>query len=185
MNDSQISLLRSILKIGGGYLIAKGLVDDNQLETVISSLLTLGAVVWGMLHRSGGDPTSSSNGRTGLFLVLGLCGLLALPGCTMSPQKTIYNSHVTVQATVERVMQGWGDYVAKYHPPVEQEQAVADALEQYKAAEIVAIDASRMAAAALSAGTNAPAITAGVDAAQQAAQGRLTDLVSLIQQFKK
>lgn len=38
--------VRDILKIGGGVLVAKGIVTDGQLETLLGAVLVLGPVIW-------------------------------------------------------------------------------------------------------------------------------------------
>jgi len=50
--DSVQSLLRGILKIGGGYLLAKALADGNTAEAVIAGAVALVAIVWGVRHRA-------------------------------------------------------------------------------------------------------------------------------------
>lgn len=53
MNIDQLgSLIRAIVKIGGGYLIAKGVASDNQVEAISAGVLALAAVLWGYYHRS-------------------------------------------------------------------------------------------------------------------------------------
>jgi len=49
MNQDQIlSNVRSILKIVGAAVIAKGYGSDSQVETVIGALITVVGVVWSM-----------------------------------------------------------------------------------------------------------------------------------------
>lgn len=52
MSDTTQTILRSILKIGAGYLISKGIVDGSGAEVLISSILGAGGVVWGIMHRT-------------------------------------------------------------------------------------------------------------------------------------
>ena len=71
MNDTSQTLLRAVLKIGGGMLVAKGLADDSQAETIIAGILAGLAVLWGLWHRkSSGGPKQGQ--------LLALTGLLAL-----------------------------------------------------------------------------------------------------------
>lgn len=51
MNDSNVSLLRSVLKIGGGILIARGLATSDQIEYIGAGAVALFAVIWGYVHR--------------------------------------------------------------------------------------------------------------------------------------
>ena len=46
------TLIRSILKIGAGILIAKGCADESTGEVIVAGLTALIAVVWGMFHRT-------------------------------------------------------------------------------------------------------------------------------------
>lgn len=48
------TLIRSILKIGGGYFVAKGFTDDSTAEIIISGLVALIGIIWGLVHRSDG-----------------------------------------------------------------------------------------------------------------------------------
>lgn len=99
------TLIRALLKIGGGFLIAKGLADDNQVETIIAGLCAAFGIVWGLWHRtqppddsagavmvnySPGDPTESPPARptlrpTLLLAVLGLSVFLFY-GCAFNRQ---------------------------------------------------------------------------------------------------
>lgn len=49
--DSIQSLLCAGLKIGGGYLLAKGLADESAVEAISAGVLASGAVLWGIRHR--------------------------------------------------------------------------------------------------------------------------------------
>ncbi len=52
MNDAIRSLLRAVLKIGGGYLVAKGLADDDTAQVIVSGLVALFSIIWGILDRN-------------------------------------------------------------------------------------------------------------------------------------
>jgi hypothetical protein len=52
MNDTTQTLVRSVLKVGGGYLVAKGITDDAHLETAIAGVLVIGGIIWGLIHRT-------------------------------------------------------------------------------------------------------------------------------------
>jgi hypothetical protein len=83
MNDQTQTLIRSVLKIGGGYLMAKGLADSNQVETIGAGIFAALAILWGYLHRTPTAPSSGkANGpKSGALLALGLAGCLAFSGC--------------------------------------------------------------------------------------------------------
>lgn len=42
--------IRDVLKIGGGLLVARGLVSDGQLETLLGAVLVLGPVIWSQIR---------------------------------------------------------------------------------------------------------------------------------------
>jgi hypothetical protein len=39
-------LVRHILTAGGGYLVAKGMIDEGSVETVVGAIIALAGVVW-------------------------------------------------------------------------------------------------------------------------------------------
>ena len=45
--DTILSLLRHALTFGGGFLVAKGLVSESSLGTLIPSLVAAVGAVWG------------------------------------------------------------------------------------------------------------------------------------------
>lgn len=49
MNETYQSILRSVLKVGAGVLVTKGLTDSAGAETIVGSLIGLISVVWGIL----------------------------------------------------------------------------------------------------------------------------------------
>jgi len=110
-----------------------------------------------------------------LFQVLLLSPLLFC-GCG-TPQRTTFNAESGTVLTVDSAMRAWGDYVARFHPPVEQELQVKAAYEKYQAAMAVAVDASR---AWSTLGTNAPVLDPSF---QSATADALTDLLTLLRQF--
>jgi hypothetical protein len=85
MNPINQTLLRSILKIFGGYFVAKGLADDSTVEIVISGAVALAGIVWGVLHRKD-SPQSVPITKLPLALAaLGLA-LTAGAGCAFNRQ---------------------------------------------------------------------------------------------------
>jgi hypothetical protein len=81
MNDAMQTLLRSLLKIGAGYLISKGIIDDSHAEEAIAAVLGAVAIVWGLFHRSG-PKAGAGVGLILLFVVP--IGLAA--GCAFNRQ---------------------------------------------------------------------------------------------------
>lgn len=48
MNREALStLVRAVLKFGGGFIVAKGTIDAEGLELAIGAIVTLVGVVWG------------------------------------------------------------------------------------------------------------------------------------------
>lgn len=53
MNLDQItSGIRSVLKVAGGYLVAKGLTDNAHVEELIGAAATLTGLIWSWTHHS-------------------------------------------------------------------------------------------------------------------------------------
>ncbi len=48
------TLVRAVLKIGGGYLLAQGLADESTLEAVSAGAVALVAIIRGVRHRTTG-----------------------------------------------------------------------------------------------------------------------------------
>lgn len=49
MNETTQSIIRSVLKVGAGALLAKGIIDAGAAEVAVSSLTGLIGVVWGII----------------------------------------------------------------------------------------------------------------------------------------
>lgn len=49
MNETTQSIIRSVLKVGAGFLLAKGLVDSAGAEVLVSALIGLISVGWGIV----------------------------------------------------------------------------------------------------------------------------------------
>ncbi len=50
------TLIRSVLKIGAGVLVAKGFTDDSTAEVIVAGLTALLSVLWGVFDRAGKVP---------------------------------------------------------------------------------------------------------------------------------
>lgn len=51
-----LALVRQVLTVAGTALVAKGYVQESDVEPVIGAVLTIGSVVWSILDkRRGGD----------------------------------------------------------------------------------------------------------------------------------
>jgi hypothetical protein len=169
MNDTTQTLIRAILKVGGGYLVAKGITDDSHVEQAIAAILTLAGIIWGVIHRTPKPVINTTVTKLLILLAPALAAGSVLQGCA-TPARTAYTTEATVQVSVEAALTAWGAYVHQYHPPAIQELAVVKALSAYKSAMILAIDASM-------------AGTADAATKHQAAAQALSDLVALIRQY--
>lgn len=49
MNETTQSIIRSVLKVGAGVLVTKGLTDSAGAETIVGSLAGLISVIWGIV----------------------------------------------------------------------------------------------------------------------------------------
>lgn len=78
------TVLRSILKIGGGAMAAKGLADDSTAEAIAAGLTALLGVVWGLFDRkppTGGVPVEVPIKRSAAPLLALAAVALLTPGC--------------------------------------------------------------------------------------------------------
>jgi len=150
-------------------------------------LAALGSFLMGLAAKDhdGGAGDSTPGPRVPLVLMLLLsCLAYSVVGCHSTPQRTAYNVESAAAVTVEEAMTAWGDYVAQFHPPVAQEEAVADALDKYQSAMLTAIDATQAVIALRAAGTKDPTeALAKSQLAQQAASDALADLLGLLRKF--
>ena len=191
MNLETVStVLRFVLKWGGGYLVAKGFTDDSHLEAAIAAALSLVGFMWGIYaaRAAAAAKTASPKARppSGFFpmilsaLLAGglLCG--ALTACNSTPQVVTYQAAGTTITSVDAAMNCWGVYVAANHPGTNAEAQVKAAFEKYQASAALVCDAG--AAYAASGGTN------GIAAVNQAianAGQNLADLQAVINIFTK
>jgi len=58
MNEQITSAIRSVLKIGGGWLIAKGYTDNSGAEMVIAGIIAAAGIVWSWVHHQTNTPMS-------------------------------------------------------------------------------------------------------------------------------
>lgn len=49
MNETTSTIIRSVLKVGAGFLVAKGLTDPAGAELLVGALICLISVVWGIV----------------------------------------------------------------------------------------------------------------------------------------
>lgn len=108
------------------------------------------------------------------------CGLLAAPitftGCTSTPTAA-YRVTAATYTTVDAAMQAWGDYVAKFHPSVDQERQVAQAYKTWQTASVAVVDASKASVA------SDPSTKSRIEAAVAASAAALNGLITILGQF--
>ncbi len=46
MNEQTQSAIRSVLKVAGGYAVAKGVTDNSTVEIIIAGAVAVVGVVW-------------------------------------------------------------------------------------------------------------------------------------------
>lgn len=51
--DTVWQILRYLLIAGGSFLVGKGYISAEQVETIVGGLGTIGAVLWGIYVKSG------------------------------------------------------------------------------------------------------------------------------------
>jgi hypothetical protein len=49
MNNEIGSVIRSILKIGGGVAVSKGIADESTVETAVAGIAAIIGIVWGIV----------------------------------------------------------------------------------------------------------------------------------------
>lgn len=121
--------------------------------------------------------------------VLALCGFLALggSGCNLfkgaTPAKAAVNVSDVSKVTVEAALRAWDDYIVRYHPPLSQQRQVKEAWENYRAAQVLILDAALILKEAETAGTTTPEQQAQLNYAVTEASAALADLIKLLQGF--
>ena len=141
MNDTLQTMIRSVLKIGGGYFVAKGMADDATAEVIISGVAALIGVVWGYFHRTPPTPPTGTAGKT--IGMLFLCGALLSGGVTgcQSENRAAYVATGSVIVTVDAAMSAWGDYVRAGKATRDDQIRVRDIYLKYQAAIAIERDA--------------------------------------------
>lgn len=93
MKETIGTILRLLLKSGGGFIVAKGIADEGTVETIIGAVLAIFGAIWGLLEakkaaqlrQNTTNPAESVAPPVSLWL---LCGFMSfgLMGCS-TPQK--------------------------------------------------------------------------------------------------
>ena len=174
------SIARHLLTKFAGIIVAHGFMTGADIEPFIGVGLFVLGLAWSYVEkkRNSGNDGSGSGPLTPKLTALCLGAVLCLSAGCSTPQRAVYSSESGVVLTVDAAMTAWGHYVGEFHPPVEQEQAVAAAFGKYQTAMALAVDAAR---AWSSLGTNGPPT---LDPSfQQAASDALGDLLALLTKF--
>jgi len=104
------TLVRSVLKIGAGYFIAKGFMNDATAEIIIAGLGALIGVVWGICHRANPNAGSDAAGsKIGLLLALALPALL-FTGCAHDPSKLAFQAETLAATSADAAMRSYASY---------------------------------------------------------------------------
>ncbi len=116
MNTDQIaSIVRTVLKIVSGILLAHGLGDTASIintPDVVGLVVLLVSAIWSHFsHASPPDATggSSKAGGVGLLVSLGVASLL-LTGCAGSLNKKAFDAEMTAATTAHVAMTSYGVY---------------------------------------------------------------------------
>ena len=56
MNEQILSFSRTLLKLGGGFLLAKGWTDQPGIEALIGGVLATIGVIWSAFHHAPAPP---------------------------------------------------------------------------------------------------------------------------------
>ena len=52
VKDSALSIVRKLLAIGAGYIVAGGVLDNATAEAAIAAIMTLVSIGWGILDKT-------------------------------------------------------------------------------------------------------------------------------------
>jgi len=104
MNTTTATLLRSILKIGSGYLASKGIMNDATGEVIIAGLIAAISVLWGVLDKR---PNPALTPPAPLLLVIGAGLAILVAGCqtTNTPGRILASTAQTVDVAMKGYMQ--------------------------------------------------------------------------------
>ncbi len=56
MSEQISSAIRSVLKIFGGALVARGITDNSTIEIVIAGIIALAGIAWSYWHHAAPKP---------------------------------------------------------------------------------------------------------------------------------
>lgn len=136
MNQETIgTLIRALLKFGGGILISKGVLDDATFAEVSGALMTLFGVVWGIVaarQASAAKSAAVPAPRSSIPLMglgaIGLAAVLSLTACA-----TTSRAIVTVTSVVDVAMKDWAKASAAGQTTPDLDAKVIAAHDHYRA----------------------------------------------------
>lgn len=108
------TLIRSVLKIGAGILVAKGFADESTAEIIVSGLTALVAVLWGIFDRTPPPPAVPVEKLTvpallvASVLILSGCGSTGTVGSAYDPASGDLTGSVGVGSSNVTVTAGGG-----------------------------------------------------------------------------
>lgn len=53
MKDAVLSLMRHALTFGGGFVVARGWLDEATVTAVVGAVLTIAGAAWGVVEKRG------------------------------------------------------------------------------------------------------------------------------------
>lgn len=190
MNSNQyLNILTTVVQLGMGALVTRGLVTGAEGDTVAGAIVAL--VTFFCTHNWHGGGTPPAANQPGiapkaplfafaLSLMLPFAGI-AFVGCATSPQQVTYEAAGSTEVSVEVALAAYDQFAKAGKTSIAQNQAVAAAFAKYQAAFAVMCDAGAIYSA--TAATNVPAASAAFSIAISNADTELSDLENLIQSF--
>lgn len=131
--DTVQTLVRSVLKVGGGYLVARGWADESSVEVLTAGAITLAAIVWGIWHRA---PSGSSKARVINQVPLLFVVVLALAGGCATENVRAFRAEKLATDAAYAGLLAWKDYyrAAVTNAPSDEALALQKCNEQVYAA---------------------------------------------------
>lgn len=53
MNPTVAGIIRHVLTAAGGYLVAKGIIDEGALVEAVGAIVTIAGLVWSIFQKQG------------------------------------------------------------------------------------------------------------------------------------
>jgi hypothetical protein len=189
MNVSQLnSLVRSILKIIGSFLIMRGLTQYASWlnsEDVIGVVITFLSLCWSHFNHSA-PSTPETTKQTNLLLCLLVWGSIVLPiasGCGTTPQQAAYQTAGTISISVPAAIKLYDVAASQGKTTIEQNRAVKKAYEQYQQAFALLCDAGSIYASTTPGTTTMQEASLALQQAASNSTQTYNDLINLITSF--